>query len=396
MSISQSPSSIPLLSFAHNQRHKIAYRRQFSSISRHHHDQPPSAADSNPPALPPHPATAPSTVAVSPTVAVSSSSSPASSLTLEELLETRLSEYLKETKMASEQPDESSFTPASLELSQKTDFEEADASTSQYAFANGADQHVHGLGILGTEKEIKRHEEAVAQLTKSANPILARIGRIFVSVGDERHKVKGCRKAMLRKDQKALVLKLDGLKSDGDAYIRQLDDIIQSFNSAQKWHNVLLGQIAELVKLQRARVVSSRDKAGVAAVSAAAAANTVLDEEVQQGSPFMVEGPSQGVVSPPLRSPVKAPATERQGVTHQESGPAKTALLTLSHFSDQMRWVEINLVKLWDRQIRESAMARRTLSSEYERLMAAMRQHADEHFGSEAAKPRGGPRITLQ
>ncbi|KAF3208216.1 hypothetical protein TWF679_007856 [Orbilia oligospora] len=233
--------------------------------------------------------------------------------------------------MASEQPDESSFTPASLELSQKTDFEEADASTSQYAFANGADQHVHGLGILGTEKEIKRHEEAVAQLT-----------------------------------------------------------------NAQKWHNVLLGQIAELVKLQRARVVSSRDKAGVAAVSAAAAANTVLDEEVQQGSPFMVEGPSQGVVSPPLRSPVKAPATERQGVTHQESGPAKTALLTLSHFSDQMRWVEINLVKLWDRQIRESAMARRTLSSEYERLMAAMRQHADEHFGSEAAKPRGGPRITLQ
>ncbi|KAF3105975.1 hypothetical protein TWF102_001876 [Orbilia oligospora] len=171
--------------------------------------------------------------------------------------------------MASKQPDESSFAPASLGFGQRTDFEETDA--SQNTFANNVDKHL--------------------------GPILARIGRIFVSIGDERHKVEGCCGAMLRKDQKALVLKLDSLKSDGDAYLRQLDDIIQSFNSAQ---------------------------------------------------------------------------------------------------GDQMRWVEIDLVKLWDRQIRESAMARRTLSSEYERLMAAMRQHADEHFGGEAAKPRGGPRTTLQ
>ncbi|KAF3188805.1 hypothetical protein TWF225_003187 [Orbilia oligospora] len=179
---------------------------------------------------------------------------------------------------------------------------------------------------------------------------------------------------MLRKDQKALVLKLDGLKSDGDAYLRQLDDVIQSFNSAQKWHNVLLGQIAELVKLQRAEAAA----VSTAAATAAADANTTLDEEVQQGSPLMVEGPAQGVVSPPLTSPAKAPTTERQDVAHQASGPAKTALLILST------------------SIRESAMARRTLSSEYERLMAAMRQHADEHFGGEATKPRGGPRTTLQ
>ncbi|KAF3313142.1 hypothetical protein TWF173_006316 [Orbilia oligospora] len=359
-------------------------------------DQPSSAVDPNPPALPPSPASATSLVAVSPAVAVSSSSSsssssPASSLTLEELLEKRLKEYLAETKMASKQPDESSFAPASLGFGQRTDFEETDASTS-HASANSVDQHMHGLGISGIEENIKRHEEAVAQLTKSANPILARIGRIFVSIGDERHKVEGCREAMLRKDQKALVLKLDGLKSDGDAYLRQLDDVIQSFDSAQKWHNVLLGQIAELVKLQRAEV------AAVSAAIAAAAddANTTLDEKVQQGSPLMVEGPAEGVVSPPLTSPIKAPTTERQDVAHQETGPAKTALLILSHLSDQMRWVEIDLVKLWDRQIRESAMARRNLSSEYERLMAAMRQHADEHFGSEAAKPRGGPRTNLQ
>ncbi|KAF3275895.1 hypothetical protein TWF970_006506 [Orbilia oligospora] len=354
-------------------------------------DMPPSAVDPNPPALPPSPASATSLVAVSPAVAVSSSSSPASSLTLEELLEKRLKEYLAETKMASKQPDESSFAPASLGFGQRTDFEETDASTS-HASANSVDQHVHGLGILGTEEDIKRHEEAVAQLTKLANPILARIGRIFVSIGDERHKVEGCREAMLRKDQKALVLKLDGLKSDGDAYLRQLDDVIQSFDSAQKWHNVLLGQMAELVKLQRA------EAAAVSAAIAAAAddANTTLDGKVQQGSPLMVEGPAEGVVSPPLTSPIKAPTTERQDVAHQETGPAKTALLILSHLSDQMRWVEIDLVKLWDRQIRESAMARRNLSSEYERLMAAMRQHADEHFGSEAAKPRGGPRTNLQ
>ncbi|KAF3182814.1 hypothetical protein EYR41_005187 [Orbilia oligospora] len=244
--------------------------------------------------------------------------------------------------MASKQPYESSFAPASLGFSQRTDFEETDA--SQNTFANNVDQHL--------------------------GPILARIGRIFVSIGGERHKVEGCREAILRKDQKALVLKLDGLKSDGDAYLRQLDDVIQSFNSAQKWHKFSLGQIAELVKLQRAEAAA----VSTAAATAAADANTTLDEEVQQGSPLMVEGPAQGVVSPPLTSPAKAPTTERQ----------------------DMRWVEIDLVKLWDRQIRESAMARRTLSSEYERLMAAMRQHADDHFGGEATKPRGGPRTTLQ
>ncbi|KAF3092447.1 hypothetical protein TWF706_009018 [Orbilia oligospora] len=229
--------------------------------------------------------------------------------------------------MASKQPDESSFAPASLGFGQRTDFEETDA--SQNTFANNVDQHL--------------------------GPILARIGRIFVSIGDERHKAEGCREAMLQKDQKALVLKLDGLKSDGDAYLRQLDDVIQSFNSAQK--------------LQRAGAAA----VSTAAATAAADANTTLDEGVQRGSPLMVEGPAQGVVSPPLTSPAKAPTTERQDVAHQASGPAKTALL-----------------------IRESAMARRTLSSEYERLMAAMRQHADEHFGGEAAKPRGGPRTTLQ
>ncbi|KAF3141718.1 hypothetical protein TWF703_001740 [Orbilia oligospora] len=158
--------------------------------------------------------------------------------------------------MASKQPDESSFAPASLGFGQRTDFEETDA--SQNTFANNVDQHVGGPGILGTEEDIKRHEEVVSQLT-------------------------------------------------------------------------------------------------------------------YQGANYRAPG---------RRSPGKRPCQNRP-----------TSSL---HFSDQMRWVEIDLVKLWDRQIRESAMARRTLSSEYERLMAAMRQHADEHFGGEAAKPRGGPRTTLQ
>ncbi|KAF3136809.1 hypothetical protein TWF569_003430 [Orbilia oligospora] len=156
MSISQYPLSIPLLPFAHHQHHKIAYHRQFSSISRHHHDdeKKPSAT---------------SLVAVSLTVAVSSSSlSPSSSLTLQELLEKRLTKYLKETKMASKQPDESSFAPASLGFGQRTDFEETDA--SQNTFANNVDKHVGGPGILGTEEDIKRHEEVVSQLTKSAGP----------------------------------------------------------------------------------------------------------------------------------------------------------------------------------------------------------------------------------
>ncbi|KAF3136808.1 hypothetical protein TWF569_003429 [Orbilia oligospora] len=98
-----------------------------------------------------------------------------------------------------------------------------------------------------------------------------------------------------------------------------------------------------------------------------------------------------------------APHESSQGANYRAPGrrspgkrPCQNRPTNSLHFSDQMRWVEIDLVKLWDRQIRESAMARRTLSSEYERLMAAMRQHADEHFGGEAAKPRGGPRTTLQ
>ncbi|KAK6510640.1 hypothetical protein TWF506_009743 [Arthrobotrys conoides] len=188
---------------------------------------------------------------------------------------------------------------------------------------------------------------------------------------------------MLRKDQRALVVKLDGLKSDGDAYLRQLDDVIQSFNSAQKGHNVLLSQLAELVKLQKAETAP------------VAAANVTL-EEAQRGSSLMVEGPSQGMVMPsPLKSPIMTPATKRHTTVRQGIGPAKAALSTLSHLSGQMRWIEIDLVKLWDQQIRESVMARRTLSVEYERFMAAIRQYADKHFGGGAASPRSRSRATI-
>ncbi|KAF3188806.1 hypothetical protein TWF225_003188 [Orbilia oligospora] len=117
---------------------KPVYVKDRDNVERFFKEQPPSAADPNPPALPPPPATATSLVVVSLTVAVSSSSlSPSSSLTLQELLEKRLTKYLKETKMASKQPDESSFAPASLGFGRRTDFEETDA--SQNTFANNVD-----------------------------------------------------------------------------------------------------------------------------------------------------------------------------------------------------------------------------------------------------------------
>ncbi|KAK6510639.1 hypothetical protein TWF506_009742 [Arthrobotrys conoides] len=96
-------------------------------------NQSPPAADPNPPA-PPSPPVAASPVAAisSPSVSSSSSSSPPASFptSLEELLEKELTKYLKETEMASNQPNESLLAPVAVKAYQKTGPEEKDESAA--------------------------------------------------------------------------------------------------------------------------------------------------------------------------------------------------------------------------------------------------------------------------
>ncbi|KAK6529501.1 hypothetical protein TWF281_008674 [Arthrobotrys megalospora] len=227
-----------------------------------------------------------------------------------------------------------------------------------------------GTRLLATQDPTKEHETELLRIAQYAKPILGRFGGIFDAIGREKAKLTTYSKAMLRKDQKVLVTRLKGLKSDGGAYIRQLAEVIQSFNAAQRWHNLLLEEVAQLEQLRKPQSAESKGSS-------------------QPGSPMQVEGPTtQGAMSsPPPTSPIEGPPPKRRKIAFAAPPP-----LGIRHLESQLWFIEVEMVKLWDRQIHDTVLAQNTLYREFDALMTCIREHVQKYPGKEVD---GGPETTL-
>ncbi|KAK6354043.1 hypothetical protein TWF730_008463 [Orbilia blumenaviensis] len=183
-----------------------------------------------------------------------------------------------------------------------------------------------GTRLLAVQSRIEDHEAEVTRLLKAASPILGWVGRVFVEVGSERHKLAAYDRPMDQRAQEELVTKICRLKRDGDRCFQRLGEVARSFDAAQKSHNLLRGEVCELERAQDAARRASR---------------------------------------------------------FHPTSPAESAPIRATNLQHRLRWIEIDLVKLWERQIHDIAIARGTLSNEYEKLVDVLSQHVHQFLRKE-------------